>query len=77
TATMYQDDKGNLVPRASLDGWKAAGVPGTVAGLDAVLAKWGTKPRAAVMAPAIKLAEDGFKLVQGDVDILSSGTKPF
>lgn len=77
TETMYQDSKGNLVPRASLDGWKAAGIPGTVAGLDMVLAKWGTKPRAEVMAPAIKLAEDGFKLVQGDVDILGSGTKSF
>lgn len=77
TATMYQDAKGNLVPRTSLDGWKAAGVPGTVAGLDAVLAKWGTKTRAEVMAPAIKLAEDGFVLVPGDVEILSSGTKAF
>lgn len=77
TATMYQDGKGNLVPRASLDGWKAAGVPGSVAGLDAVLAKWGTKTRAEVMAPAIKLAEEGFVLVPGDVEILSSGTKAF
>lgn len=77
TETMYQDGKGNLVPRASLDGWKAAGVPGTVAGLDLVLTKWGTKPRAEVMAPAIKLAEDGFRLVQGDVDILSASTRAF
>jgi gamma-glutamyltranspeptidase/glutathione hydrolase len=77
SATMYQDAKGNLVPRASLDGWKAAGVPGSVLGLDTALTRWGSKPRAEVMAPAIRLAEEGFTLAQGDVDILASGTKAF
>ncbi len=77
TADMYLDDKGEVVPRASLDGWKAVGVPGTVLGLDTVLAKWGTRDRASVMAPAIRLARDGFVLTRADADILAAGTKAF
>src|SRR5207248_162265 len=45
-AGMYLDDKGNPRPRASLDGWLAAGVPGTVMGLDTALTRFGTLPRA-------------------------------
>ena len=77
TAAMYLDDKGEVIPRASLDGWKAVGVPGSVLGLDAVVAKWGTKDRATVMAPAIRLAREGFALTRGDTDILAAGTKAF
>lgn len=77
TPDMYLDDKGDVIPRASLDGWKAVGVPGSVLGLDTVLAKWGTKDRATVMAPAIRLARDGFVLTRADADILAAGTKAF
>ena len=77
TADMYLDDKGAVIPRASLDGWKAVGVPGSVLGLDTVLSKWGTRDRATVLAPAIRLARDGFTLTRGDTDILAAGTKAF
>ena len=77
TATMYLDDKGDPIPGASLYGWRAVGVPGSVLGLDTALARYGTLPRAQVMAPAIKLARDGFVLTRGDTDILESGTKRF
>jgi gamma-glutamyltranspeptidase/glutathione hydrolase len=77
TADMYLDDKGEVVPRASLDGWKAVGVPGTVLGLETVLSKWGTKDRATVMTPAIRLAREGFVLTRADADILAAGTKAF
>ncbi len=77
SAGMYLDEKGEVIPRASLDGWKAVGVPGSVLGLDAVLSKWGTKDRATVMAPAIRLAREGFVLTRGDTDILAAGTKAF
>jgi gamma-glutamyltranspeptidase/glutathione hydrolase len=70
---MYLDASGHPVRGASLYGWKAAGVPGSVAGLDTALAKYGTMTRAAVMAPAIRLARDGFVLNAADADILAHG----
>jgi gamma-glutamyltranspeptidase/glutathione hydrolase len=68
---MYLDKDGNAIPGASLRGWRAAGVPGTVLGLDTALARYGSMPRSAVMAPAIRLARDGFVLTRGDTDILA------
>ena len=41
---------------------RSAGVPGTVAGLNHVLEKYGTLPLKKVMAPAIKLAKRGIKV---------------
>lgn len=77
TRDMYLDAAGNVVKGASLRGWKAVGVPGTVLGLNTALAAYGTLPLARVMAPAIALARDGFVLTRGDTDILESGTKLF
>ena len=74
TRDMYLDAEGNVIRGASLVGWRAAGVPGSVAGLDAALAQYGTLARAQVMAPAIRLARDGFLLVRGDTDILEAAT---
>ena len=77
TETMYLDAAGEVVPDLSLKGYLAIGVPGSVLGLDTLLQKFGTMPRAAVMAPAIKLADEGFILNQGDADILATSTKHF
>ena len=73
TADMYLDAAGHPIRDASLHGWKAVAVPGTVAGLDAALAKYGTLPRETVMAPAISLALDGFVLTRGDADLIARG----
>lgn len=74
---MYLDAKGELIKNASLVGYLAAAVPGSVLGLDTMLSQYGTMSRAAVMAPAIKLAEEGFTLTAGDVAILATPTKAF
>ncbi|WP_035057300.1 gamma-glutamyltransferase [Andreprevotia chitinilytica] len=57
---MYLDDKGNVVPGKSLYTHTAVGIPGTVAGLTHALKKYGSMPLATLMAPAIKLARDGY-----------------
>ena len=77
TEKMYLDAAGEVVPDLSLKGYLAVGVPGSVLGLDTMLQKFGTMPRAVVMTPAIKLAEEGFVLNQGDADILAASTKNF
>ncbi len=69
---MYLDAQGNVIRGASLIGTRAAGVPGTVAGLELARAHHGTLPRAVLMAPAIKLARDGFVLTRADTDILDA-----
>jgi gamma-glutamyltranspeptidase / glutathione hydrolase len=70
TPDMYLDSAGKVIPGASLYGWKAVAVPGTVLGLDTALREYGTLPRAEVMGPAIRLARQGFVLVQGDTDLI-------
>jgi gamma-glutamyltranspeptidase/glutathione hydrolase len=77
SASMYLDAAGNPIPDASLLGFKAIAVPGTVSGLDRALKAYGRLTRAQVMAPAIRLARDGFVLTQGDVDILGPQTALF
>jgi len=76
-ADMYLNASGNPLPLKSLDGYLAAAVPGTVLGLETARAKYGTLPRARLIEPAIALAEDGFVLTRGDVDILEGSTAKF
>jgi gamma-glutamyltranspeptidase/glutathione hydrolase len=66
TKTMYLDKDGNPVKGASLDGYLAVGVPGSVAGLELAREKYGKLSRQDLMAPAIGYARDGFILNQGD-----------
>ncbi|RZT92562.1 gamma-glutamyltransferase [Rivibacter subsaxonicus] len=77
TANMFLDKDGNVIKGASTTGHLAVGVPGTVSGLEMALAKYGTQKRATLMAPAIKYAQDGFVLEQGDVDMLHTATEDF
>jgi gamma-glutamyltranspeptidase / glutathione hydrolase len=77
TANMYLDKDGNVIKGASTNGHLAVGVPGTVSGMELALAKYGTMKRAALIAPSIKYAQDGFVLDQGDVDMLVTATEDF
>ncbi len=77
TATMYQDAQGRVVPGLSRHGWKAVAVPGTVAGMDEALRRWGHLDRRTVMEPAIALARDGFVLAPNDVMLLRTATAGF
>lgn len=57
---MYLDADGNVVEKSSLVGARAAGVPGTVEGLWQAHQKYGSKPWAELLAPAIALAKNGY-----------------
>src|SRR5579864_5152116 len=59
---MYLDAQGNVVPKASLIGYKAVGVPGSVAGLVYAEQHWGKLGLKTVMQPAIRLAKRGVEL---------------
>lgn len=70
SAHMYLDGRGQVIPGASTKGHRAVAVPGTVSGLEKALAQYGTMKRAALIAPAIRYAREGFVLEQGDADML-------
>ncbi len=77
TPGMFLDEAGSIAKGRSTDTWLAVGVPGSPAGLEAARARYGRLPRAAVLAPAIRLAHDGFILTAGDVALLKLGTAAF
>jgi gamma-glutamyltranspeptidase/glutathione hydrolase len=62
SANMYLDAAGNVVPKMSTVGPKASGVPGTVAGLVYAERHYGRLGLKKVMAPAIRLARQGYVL---------------
>ena len=73
TKTMYLDKDGNPVPGASTDGYLAVGVPGSVAGMETARERYGTKSREELLAPAIRLASEGFVLEPGDIASFGDG----
>jgi gamma-glutamyltranspeptidase/glutathione hydrolase len=77
TANMYLDKDGNVIKGISTKGHLAVGVPGSVSGMEYAREKYGTMKRADLLAPAIQLAEQGFALDQGDIDLLRTATKDF
>lgn len=77
---MYLNDQGQVIAKASLVGIRAAGVPGSVAGLWEAHQKFGTKRWRALLQPAIKYARDGFtvhpkkaKAIPGIIEWLGDG----
>jgi gamma-glutamyltranspeptidase/glutathione hydrolase len=68
TRDMYLDPSGNVIPGASEVGYKSIGVPGSVAGMAYAEQKYGKLTLKQVMAPAIKLAREGFPLTWEEAD---------
>lgn len=68
TRNMYLDSAGKVRPGASLNGYLAVAVPGTVAGLYEIHHKYGRLSWTEILAPAIKLAQEGFPVRQHFVD---------
>jgi len=57
---MYLDKNGEVIPYLSLYGILSSGVPGTVDGMWQAHKKYGSKTWQSLLAPAIKLAQEGF-----------------
>ena len=70
TANMYLDASGNVIRGASTTGIRSIGVPGSVAGLVYAEKHFGKLTLSQVIAPAIKLARDGFVLSEEDANQL-------
>ena len=67
THNMYLDAQGKLT-NDRLVGWRAAGVPGTVRGLELAHGKYGRKSWAELLKPAIDLASNGFQVSHWQVE---------
>src|ERR1700692_547930 len=74
TRDMYLDAQGNLIPGASDIGYKAIGVPGSVAGMVYAEKKYGRLTLAQVMTPAIRLARHGYALTEKEAQYLHEST---
>jgi gamma-glutamyltranspeptidase / glutathione hydrolase len=74
TEKMYLDAQGKVIPesntRSSVVGYRAVGVPGSVAGLIYSEKQYGKLTIEKVMAPAIRLAREGFPLAYEDAQDL-------
>ncbi|MBV9938222.1 MAG: gamma-glutamyltransferase [Acidobacteriaceae bacterium] len=72
---MYLGPNGNPT-RESIYGWKSAGVPGTVAGLELAHKKFGSQDWKSLVTPAVGLAKDGFTLTEPVAAALRSENNP-
>jgi gamma-glutamyltranspeptidase/glutathione hydrolase len=71
---MYLDAEGNPT-KDSIFGWRSSGIPGSVAGFDSAHKKFGSKPWAELVAPALQLAREGFSVSQTLADSFHSSQK--
>lgn len=69
---MYLDENGDVIPKLSTYGHLAVGVPGTVAGIEAMHKKYGSKPWDELVGYAIDLAQNGYRLSQAEVNRLKT-----
>ena len=62
TRDMYQDESGQVIEGASINGPRAAGVPGEPAALAHIAREYGELPLSRTLAPAIRYAREGFEV---------------
>jgi gamma-glutamyltranspeptidase/glutathione hydrolase len=74
---MYLGPDGKVIEGLSTQGHLAVAVPGTVAGLEMALERYGSMKRKDVIAPAIGLAREGFVLDEGDARMLRFAAEDF
>ena len=72
---MYLDANGKVDKKKARFSHHSVGVPGTVAGLAAAQARFGTLPLAAIIAPALALAKDGIEVTPGLARALKRSAK--
>ena len=72
TKSMYLDENNNEIKGLSTEGGLSVGIPGTVAGLFKVYEKYATLSLDKLFEPAIKLAENGYKLTEKQAYSLNS-----
>ncbi|MBD2714905.1 gamma-glutamyltransferase [Microvirga sp. STR05] len=77
TRDMYLNAQGNIIPNLSTLGHRAAGVPGTVAGMVELHRKLGKLPWREVVQPAVELAANGVKLTEKEAAGLNSQRDAF
>lgn len=75
--SIYLTKEGKLIPNLTTKGYLAVAIPGTVAGLNYALQHYGSMPLKTVIKPAIELAEKGYQLQAGDIDLLKQKTADF
>jgi gamma-glutamyltranspeptidase/glutathione hydrolase len=69
---MYLDANGNVIRGKSTSTHLAVGVPGTVAGLDLALKKYGTMSLKELIAPSILIAKNGFTVTEHLAEMLTA-----
>jgi len=74
---MYLDAQGNVIPKLSIEGHLAAGVPGTVDGMVKAHQQYGSLPWQQLVQPAVDLAAKGFAITQKEANGLNGNQTLF
>ena len=77
TTDMYLDSLGNAVASLSREGYLAVGVPGAVAGMEAIHKQYGSLPWNKLLQPAIDLAQNGYALTDAEAKKLNQLQEEF
>ena len=77
TEKMFQDARGVAIAKASRDGAKAAAIPGLPAAWAHIAQKYGTKPLARLLMPAVRIAREGSAIEAGKASQIAENKDRF